>query len=93
VCLGADPEVFFVTARLDEARSICGPCPGKHECLARALDEPHGVWAGTTPEQRRELRGEPFPCLIDREGGWADHIHGMRMDSTLTRYWHRRTTP
>jgi WhiB family redox-sensing transcriptional regulator len=59
---GADPELWFSTDVLDqlEAADRCEPCPIRTQCLAYALDHPHetsdGVWAATTPDQRRAMR-------------------------------------
>jgi WhiB family redox-sensing transcriptional regulator len=49
-------------ARLaDQARAICAGCEVQGECLEFALRNPeeteYGVWGGTTPGQRRRLRG------------------------------------
>lgn len=54
----ADPDRFFSfeTYQIEQARSICHRCPAIRQCLAWALTHPeHGVWAGTTPEERTEL--------------------------------------
>jgi WhiB family redox-sensing transcriptional regulator len=46
----AEPELFFAEspADLDRARELCGRCPVRVACLARALQqrEPWGVWGG-----------------------------------------------
>lgn len=68
-CRGTDPDLFFPVrpggrgggpARLahEHAISICRRCPVTHDCLAYALDtdERHGVWGGTTPQDRAALR-------------------------------------
>lgn len=66
-CQDVDPELFFpisygslASARqIEKARGVCGRCPVAVACLRAALDNPHiddGIWAGTTPEQRRKLR-------------------------------------
>jgi WhiB family transcriptional regulator, redox-sensing transcriptional regulator len=49
-------------ARLaNQARAICAVCEVQGECLEFALRHPYetefGVWGGTTPGQRRKLRG------------------------------------
>jgi WhiB family transcriptional regulator, redox-sensing transcriptional regulator len=49
-------------ARLaNQARAICASCEVQGECLEFALRIPDetefGVWGGTTPGQRRKLRG------------------------------------
>ena len=64
---GTDPEVFFPVsdtpppAQLAAARQICARCPVKAPCLEWALrtGEPAGIWAGTTPAERRFLRNGP----------------------------------
>jgi WhiB family redox-sensing transcriptional regulator len=64
---GTDPEVFFPAsdtpppAQLSAARQICARCPVKAPCLEWALrnGEPAGIWAGTTPAERRFLRNGP----------------------------------
>jgi len=40
------------------AKKLCGQCPVQVECLTYALDaqESHGIWGGTTVEQRRKIR-------------------------------------
>ena len=55
-----NPDIFFPEGKVEEAnslpiaRSICGGCIERKECLEYALAEniPHGIWAGTTPKQR-----------------------------------------
>ncbi|HEX5292986.1 MAG TPA: WhiB family transcriptional regulator [Streptosporangiaceae bacterium] len=46
----ADPDLFFAEhpAEIDRARELCGGCPVRVACLARALAnrEPWGVWGG-----------------------------------------------
>lgn len=64
-CRGLDPRIFYPETPdgrddySDEAvayaRSICATCPIRLECLAQGRDEKLGVWAGTTPQQRKEL--------------------------------------
>jgi hypothetical protein len=45
---------------LGPAREVCADCPVKDECLAAALEmamhTDHGVWAGTSERQRKQLR-------------------------------------
>jgi transposase-like protein len=62
LCAQTDPALFFpetgTSPRL--ARKVCAGCEVLEQCLAYALDndERFGVWAGTTPAQRRKLRRE-----------------------------------
>lgn len=68
-CAGTtDPEAFFSFNdwRIDQARNICRRCPEIRACLAWALTHSeHGLWAGTTEEQRHQLRARhttPLPA-------------------------------
>jgi WhiB family redox-sensing transcriptional regulator len=60
----ADSELNFVPetiteGRLIELRAVCAECPVKRECLEYALEQPYsvawGVYAGTTPAERKAL--------------------------------------
>jgi len=61
LCAQTDPEAFFpergATAR--PSKRICAGCPVSAECLAYALehDERYGIWGGTSPSERRAIRG------------------------------------
>lgn len=64
-CRRVDPEVFFPVGttgatliQVEGARAVCVRCPVTAECLDWALrtGQDHGVWGGTTPEERRALR-------------------------------------
>ena len=64
-CLSADPEIFFPvsgtgasTRQIEQARRICARCPVRRECLDWAMNsgEMHGIWGGTTPEDRTRAR-------------------------------------
>jgi WhiB family redox-sensing transcriptional regulator len=58
-----DPDFFFpetadeMVETIESIRAICGRCPEQEPCLKFALDNQivHGIWAGTTPNQRRRL--------------------------------------
>jgi WhiB family transcriptional regulator, redox-sensing transcriptional regulator len=63
-CQSADPELFFpVTvsglARADIARAkaVCAGCAIRRQCLDYAIGnhEAHGVWGGTTEDERQVL--------------------------------------
>jgi len=43
--------------RIKNAKAICGRCPVIQECLKHALDvqEPFGIWGGTSEEERADL--------------------------------------
>jgi WhiB family redox-sensing transcriptional regulator len=64
-CLDLDPELFFPISQegpsqsqVQRAKDVCGGCPVQEACLDYALStrQAYGVWGGTDPEQRRELR-------------------------------------
>jgi len=56
-CHTADPQLFFSEEEIEvaEAKSLCGPCPVRSQCLAGALSrqEPAGVWGGELFEAGR----------------------------------------
>ncbi len=63
-CQEADPELFFPVAAqgpaLDDiaaAKALCAACPVRRQCLAFALatSQLHGVWGGTTEDERLPL--------------------------------------
>jgi WhiB family redox-sensing transcriptional regulator len=67
-CRQYDPDLWFAEApaELELAKSLCGDCPVRVECLAAALDrqEPWGVWGGEIFERgavvpRKRPRGRP----------------------------------
>ena len=59
-----DPDIFFTDHRepsyqqdVAKAKSICGPCVYKSECLIWAMERDEiGVWGGTTENDRRRLK-------------------------------------
>jgi len=67
-CRGAGPDLFFLEEdqksdnhfKLAEARKVCFACKVQKECLDFAMDNniKSGIWAGTTPLQRKALRRE-----------------------------------
>lgn len=57
-CRTADPDALFVQgAAQNRAKTVCGGCPVRVECLADALDNrtEFGVWGGMTERERRAL--------------------------------------
>jgi WhiB family redox-sensing transcriptional regulator len=77
LCSGVDNDDWFpepadrrnpaeVDAERDYARSICGGCPAALECLEVALrgNRKHGVWGGTTPHEREQLRRERIQVTV-----------------------------
>jgi WhiB family redox-sensing transcriptional regulator len=67
-CRNFDPDLWFAEApaELELAKSLCGDCPVRVECLASALErqEPWGVWGAEIFERgavvpRKRPRGRP----------------------------------
>ena len=67
-CHAADPDLWFAEnpADLEQAKTLCGDCPVRRQCLAAALDraEPWGVWGGEILQHgmvlaRKRPRGRP----------------------------------
>ena len=63
-CYNEDNDLFFPPdgdySDVEKARAICKTCPVWKECLGYAVrtKQPYGVWAGSTPYQRRSLRAQ-----------------------------------
>ncbi|MBK5265840.1 MAG: WhiB family transcriptional regulator [Acidimicrobiia bacterium] len=58
-CRGMDPSVFFPPSgnrkALARARAICEGCQSQEDCLLIGIDQTEGIFAGTTPRQRKSL--------------------------------------
>jgi WhiB family transcriptional regulator, redox-sensing transcriptional regulator len=77
-CHNSDPELFFSDKSEDIAiaKTLCGACPVKSECLRGALSrgEPCGVWGGELFEDgaviaKKRMPGRP---RIERELAFAN---------------------
>jgi WhiB family transcriptional regulator, redox-sensing transcriptional regulator len=64
-CRSEDPEIFFPISSLGsglhqvaQAKAVCGRCQVRPECLSYALAsrQVHGVWGGTSEEERQLMR-------------------------------------
>lgn len=74
LCAQTDPELFFPekysSAATNMAKRICWNCPVRDACREHALTttEPHGIWGGTTPYERRKIRAaaqaNPISCSL-----------------------------
>lgn len=72
-------SIFFVVkgGSTTKAEKFCEDCPVSLQCLAFAvIHDEDGIWAGTSPRERREIRKDPIqvihlldslPYLEDRE--------------------------
>jgi WhiB family redox-sensing transcriptional regulator len=67
-CWTADPDLWFAESPscVEEAKTLCLPCPLREPCLAGALErrEPWGVWGGQlvlagVVVPRKRPRGRP----------------------------------
>lgn len=59
----ADPDLFFPVGedgpalrQMSRAKAVCFGCPQALACLVEGLGEDDGIWGGTTPQERRDLR-------------------------------------
>jgi WhiB family redox-sensing transcriptional regulator len=75
-CRTYDADLWFADtpAELEQAKSLCGSCPVRAECLAGALArrEPWGVWGGEIFERgaviaRKRPRGRPRKADLERD--------------------------
>jgi WhiB family transcriptional regulator, redox-sensing transcriptional regulator len=64
-CMHADPDLFFPVSatgraleQIAQAKALCARCPVRQECLDFAYEHDviHGIWGGTTPEDRQQAR-------------------------------------
>lgn len=64
-CMSADPDLFFPISsagpalqQVSQAKAICARCGVQRDCLkfALATGQVHGVWGGTTEEERVLMR-------------------------------------
>jgi WhiB family redox-sensing transcriptional regulator len=64
-CRDEDPDLFFpISSRgpsarqMGVAKAVCGRCHVQRECLHYAMEtrQDHGVWGGTTEEERNLMR-------------------------------------
>src|SRR5256714_12163783 len=77
-CRRFDPDLWFADApaELELAKSLCGDCRVRVECLAGAVErqEPWGVWGGEIFERgavvpRKRPRGRPRKEDVARDEG------------------------
>jgi WhiB family transcriptional regulator, redox-sensing transcriptional regulator len=77
-CAHADPDLFFPISstgralpQITKAKAICAECPVRRSCLEYALEHDlvHGIWGGTTPEDRQAWRRQQRRARL-RAGAW-----------------------
>jgi WhiB family redox-sensing transcriptional regulator len=88
-CRDLDPERFFPESgeqtKAAEAKAICASCKVRDQCLelaikaAGGLDQDHGVFGGTVPAERSQLRGARFPepSAYRRDRDLAERAHRL----------------
>jgi WhiB family transcriptional regulator, redox-sensing transcriptional regulator len=88
-CRDSDPERFFPESgehtKAAEAKAICASCQVRDQCLelavnaAGGLDADHGVFGGTLPAERSQLRGNSFPepSAYRRDRDLAERAHRL----------------
>ena len=55
----SDPDIFFPgRTQISIAQMLCSDCPVQLKCLADGVREEYGVWGGTSPKKRRDIRKE-----------------------------------
>ena len=68
-CIGMFGDTFYPTAHkgsaankpaaleeIETAKSFCRACPVVAECLDYGMNDTHGIWGNTTPEERQSIR-------------------------------------
>jgi WhiB family redox-sensing transcriptional regulator len=88
-CRELDPERFFPESgehtKAAEAKAICDSCQVRDQCLelavkaAGGIDHDHGVFGGTLPAERSQLRGARFPepSAYRRDRDLAERAHRL----------------
>ncbi len=79
-CMTADPDLFFPISpagpardQVTQAKAICAGCQVQRPCLDFALrtGQVHGVWGGTTEEERQRLRRQQQRAARSQPGNQA----------------------
>lgn len=64
-CIDTDPDLFFpigttgpAIEQIETAKAVCRECSVQTQCLEYAIEtnEDHGIWGGTSEDERRLLR-------------------------------------
>ena len=71
-CIGEDPELFFpigtsedALSQVAKAKTVCRGCSVRADCREYAISDRdiHGIWGGTSDEERRAKFGELRPKI------------------------------
>lgn len=64
LCGQTDPDSFYPTKGMTarEQKKVCGNCEVRLQCLEAALarepSDDHGIWGGTTKDERQTIRNQ-----------------------------------
>lgn len=87
-CATEAPDLFFDPEREAEAKTVCGRCPVRTQCLQTNFEEDTGVFGGTTPEERLALGGgQGIPTPEFRVNQWGYLIDGGVSSDDASRKW------
>lgn len=99
LCAQTDPEAFFPDkgGSTRDAKSICGGCVVRHECLWRALEakERFGIWGGLSERERRSLLRQ-LPALtspvrdadsLDAVSWLYGRINAAKLEPSVIENW------
>ncbi|HEY2077020.1 MAG TPA: WhiB family transcriptional regulator [Streptosporangiaceae bacterium] len=76
-CRSADPDLFFPVSAaraglsdVASAKAVCASCAIRRRCLEYALDtrQEHGVWGGTSEDERRAIAASRTRDRLSRVG-------------------------
>lgn len=80
LCAQVDPELFYPEQGSggQKAMRVCAQCPVIAECLDFAIKsrERHGIWGGTTPNQRLAMIRQDQPDFVWEMTIIGDDEHG-----------------
>lgn len=77
---GGRGEAFDDEDQVADTKLLCTACPVRKRCLDYALEhEEFGLWGGTTPKERDELRGHPFTWT------WEQRVEAQRLRTLFSR--------
>ena len=103
-CRGLDTSLFFPEVgelhSAQIAKAVCGSCPVQADCLVEVLTmrqdwSQHGIWAGTSPKDRRGMRtknsGPRQPARCGTAAGYNRHRRADEQPCQACREAHNRS--
>jgi len=89
-CRKFDPDLWFSDspAQLELAKSLCGDCPLRVECLAGAVErnEPWGVWGGEIFERGAVVPRKIMSVTLSCDHRACSGADGARLLQTVKRH-------